>query len=93
MKTKKNPKNYNEFKEHYKNEIGDIGIFLLPHHGAKNNWNSKVLTDFYRATIFLNSAGRFSKYNHPSKDVIKELVLSGRIVLCSHENQVVEYII
>lgn len=93
LKTKKNPKNYNEFKKYYKNEIGDIGIFLLPHHGAKNNWNSKVLTDFYRATIFLNSAGRFSKYNHPSKDVIKELVLSGRIVLCSHENQVVEYII
>ena len=93
LKTKKNPKNYNEFKEHYKNEIGDIGIFLLPHHGAKNNWNSNVLTDFYRATIFLNSAGRFSKYNHPSKDVIKELVLSGRIVLCSHENQIVEYMI
>ena len=93
LKTKKNPKNYNEFKEHYKNEIGDIGIFLLPHHGAKNNWNSKVLTNFYRATIFLNSAGRFSKYNHPSKDVIKELVLSGRIVLCSHENQIVEYMI
>lgn len=92
LKIKENPKNYNEFKEHYKNEIDNIGIFLLPHHGAKNNWNSRVLTDFYSASIFLNSAGRFSKYNHPSKDIIKELVLSGKIVLCSHEDQVIEYI-
>lgn len=93
LKTKKNPKNYNEFKEHYKNEIDDIGIFLLPHHGAKNNWNSKVLTDFYRANIFLNSSGTNNRFKHPGFRVIKELLMDGRIVFCANEYLTVEYYI
>ena len=93
LKTKKNPKNYNEFKEHYKNEIDDIGIFLLPHHGANNNWNSLILEDFMRTLIFLNSSGLNNRFKHPGSMVIKELQKKRKIVCCANEYLTVEYYI
>ena len=93
LKTKKNPKNYNEFKEHYKNEIDNIGIFLLPHHGANNNWNSLILEDFMRTLIFLNSSGINNRFKHPGSMVIKELQNDGRIVCFANEYLTVEYYI
>ena len=93
LKTKKNSKNYNEFKEHYKNEIGDIGIFLLPHHGANNNWNSLILRDFMWPPIFLNSSGINNRFKHPGSMVIKELQNKGRIVCFANEYLTVEYYI
>lgn len=93
LKTKKNPRNYNEFKEHYKNEIGDIGIFLLPHHGANNNWNSLILEDFMRTLIFLNSSGLNNRFKHPGSMVIKELQKKRKIVCCANEYLTVEYYI
>lgn len=93
LKTKKNPKNYNEFKEHYKNEIDNIGIFLLPHHGANNNWNSLILGDFIRTPIFLNSSGINNRFKHPGSMVIKELLMDERIVFCANEYLTVEYYI
>lgn len=93
LKTKKNPKNYNEFKEHYKNEIDNIGIFLLPHHGANNNWNSLILEDFMRTLIFLNSSGLNNRFKHPGSMVIKELQKKRKIVCCANEYLTVEYYI
>lgn len=93
LKTKKNPKNYNEFKERYKNEIDDIGIFLLPHHGANNNWNSLILRDFMWPPIFLNSSGINNRFKHPGSMVIKELQKKSRIVCCANEYLTVEYYI
>lgn len=93
LKTKKNPKNYNEFKEHYKNGIDDIGIFLLPHHGANNNWNSLILRDFMWSPIFLNSSGINNRFKHPGSMVIKELQNNGRIVCFANEYLMVEYYI
>ena len=93
LKTKKNPRNYNEFKEHYKNEIGDIGIFLLPHHGANNNWNSRILYNFRLTSIFLNSSGINNRFKHPGSMVIKELQNDGRIVCFANEYLTVEYYI
>lgn len=93
LKTKKNPKNYNEFKEHYKNEKDDIGIFLLPHHGANNNWNSCILYNFRLTPIFLNSSGINNRFKHPGSMVIKELQNDGRIVCFANEYLTVEYYI
>lgn len=93
LKTKKNPKHYNEFKEHYKNEIDNIGIFLLPHHGANNNWNSLILEDFMRTLIFLISSGLNNRFKHPGSMVIKELQKKRKIVCCANEYLTVEYYI
>ena len=39
------------FCDYYKNEINDIGLIQIPHHGSKNNFNEKLLnipnTDFF----------------------------------------------
>lgn len=87
----RNKERYEHFFNYYKFEIDKTGLLLLPHHGAENNWNDLILSDFKDARIFLNSSGKRSKFNHPSAKVIKESLMDGRVILCSHESQTIEY--
>ena len=87
----RNKERYEHFLNYYKVEINKTGLLLLPHHGAGNNWNNLILKDFEDARIFLNSSGKGSKFNHPSAMVIKESLMDGRVILCSHESQTIEY--
>ena len=87
----RNKDRYKHFLNYYEFEVDKTGLLLLPHHGAGNNWNNLILRDFENARIFLNSSGKGSKFNHPSAKVIKESLMDGRVILCSHESQTVEY--
>ena len=93
LKTKKKTENYYDFIKHYIKEVCNTGIFLLPHHGANNNWNSLILEDFMRTPIFLNSSGINNRFKHPGSMVIKELQNNGRIVCFANEYLMVEYYI
>lgn len=93
LKTKKKTQNYEDFIKHYIKEVCDTGIFLLPHHGANNNWNSLILCNFICTPIFLNSSGLNNRFKHPGAMVIKELQKKSRIVCCANEYLTVEYYI
>ena len=93
LKTKKKIQNYDDFIKRYEKEAYNTGIFLLPHHGANNNWNSLILEDFMRTPIFLNSSGINNRFKHPGSMVIKELQNNGRIVCFANEYLTVEYYI
>ena len=71
----------------------DVLCFLIPHHGAKNNWNKNVLIDFPCANIFLNSSGSSNPYKHPSNVVITDLNKIGNSLLrCNEKNPITYYI-
>ena len=91
FKTKTKTQNYDDFIKHYEKEAYNTGIFLLPHHGANNNWNSFILRDFIWAPIFLNSSGINNKFKHPGIMVIGELIMNERTVFCASEYLTVEY--
>lgn len=93
VEDKKKPQNYDDFIKHYIKEVYNTGIFLLPHHGANNNWNSLILEDFMWPPIFLNSSGVNNRFKHPGSMVIKELQNNGRIVCFANEYLTVEYYI
>lgn len=93
LKTKKKIQNYDDFIKRYEKEAYNTGIFLLPHHGANNNWNSLILEDFMRTPIFLNSSGINNRFKHPGSMVIKELQNNGKIVCFANEYLTVEYYI
>ena len=92
-KTKKKTENYYDFIKHYIKEVCNTGIFLLPHHGANNNWNSRILCNFICTLIFLNSSGLNNRFKHPGSMVIKELQKKRKIVCCANEYLTVEYYI
>lgn len=93
FKTKAKTQNYDDFIKRYDKEVCKTGIFLLPHHGANNNWNSRILYNFRLTPIFLNSSGLNNKFKHPGSMVIKELQKKSRIVCCANEYLTVEYYI
>ncbi len=86
----KENENYFNFKNYYWEEINNIGLFLLPNYERINNWNERILDDFKEVKIFLDSSELESE-NHHSAELVKSFLMNGKIVLCSHEKQIVEY--
>lgn len=86
----KENENYFNFKNYYWKEINNIGLFLLPNYERINNWNERILDDFKEVKIFLDSSELESE-NHHNDELVKSFLMNGKIVLCSHEKQIVEY--
>jgi hypothetical protein len=55
---------------HYCHEINDVVVFLIPHHGSKNNWNDWFVDEFRNCAFWPCSHGKppNKKYHHPSAD-------------------------
>jgi hypothetical protein len=66
--------NYNKFYEHMKNELSNTGLCLIPHHGSKKSWNSKILEDAKNCLLWVSSAGIYNRYGHPCVQVINDIV-------------------
>lgn len=86
----KENENYFNFKNYYWEEINNIRLFLLPNYERINNWNERILDDFKEVKIFLDSSELESE-NHHNDELVKSFLMNGKIVLCSHEKQIVEY--
>ena len=81
---------YRKFVGYYQDEIGYVGSFFLPHHGASNSWNSRIIDDFSKA-IFFVSYGTNNRYGHPGKDLKSHLFHCGRHLCLVNEWQGVGY--
>lgn len=82
---------YEHFKNHFRNEVKEVFYFLIPHHGAKNNWTRKILKDFSTSHYFINSAGVSNKHDHPSDKVVLDVIKSGKKILYCNEIKTVYY--
>lgn len=93
LRVNKLTKKYDHFRNYFSSEKDKVLFFLVPHHGAVNNWNPAILKDFKKVNFFLNSAGLNNGYGHPDGDVIREIVSTGASFLWANENNLVEYFI
>lgn len=61
-----------------------IGVFLIPHHGAKANWNFKHPNDLENFELYVVSSG-LGRRNHPSIDVLEDIYINcnGEILHCT----------
>ena len=91
LRVNKRTKKYNHFCNHFATEKNKTLFFLVPHHGASNNWNSDILTDFKNVKFFLNSAGLKNRYGHPAELMIKEILATGSMFLWANENNSICY--
>lgn len=91
LKVKRADRKYRDFCNYFHDEKEKPLLFLTPHHGAFNNWNPSILSDFPEAKVFLNSAGITNKYGHPSSRVWKQILGANRIFLWANEKHKIEY--
>lgn len=67
----------------------DVALFLVPHHGSVNNWNSKVFKLFPNIRVAVISAGKMNSYDHPSPKVIWDIVDNGSCpIWCDEDHKV-----
>ncbi|WP_303885999.1 MBL fold metallo-hydrolase [Abiotrophia defectiva] len=91
LKVKKVDRKYRNFCNYFHDEKDKTLLFLTPHHGAFNNWNPSILSDFPKVIFFLNSAGKTNKYGHPSNRVLKQILGANRLFLWANEKNGIEY--
>lgn len=85
-------KKYKEFIEFYDKELTSLGVFQIPHHGAKGTWNDKILSQ-YPTAMFLASYGIGNQYKHPHAKVIDSLRNNGKTFFLGNDFCKIEYII
>lgn len=74
---------FEDLKKKYSKYWDSIKFIQVPHHGAKRNFNSRFLgIDKY----FIISVGLQNIYNHPSIQVISDILLFGGDLLIVTEN-------
>ena len=61
-------KRISAFVEHYKNFLGLINCFQIPHHGSHENM-IRVIDEFNLKKAFIQ-AGEFNKYGHPAYPIV-----------------------
>jgi len=69
---------YNELMKHYSSCLKNIFIAQVPHHGAKKNWNRKIIENIPNSDFWIISAGFRNRYGHPSYKVIEDICLNGK---------------
>lgn len=84
--------NYDELIKYFENEMNNLFIVTLPHHGSKNNWYYKFYKK-YCAWLYVAQAGFSSKFSHPSYEVVCGLQKYNRRFCIVNEFKKVTYII
>lgn len=69
---------------YFKRYWSNIGVFLVPHHGARANWNFRHPNDIDDFEQYVISAG-FNRKNHPHLKVVEDIYnnCSGGVYLCN----------
>ena len=81
-----NVDNINQFEQHYRDVLGNVFLYQLPHHGSENNWKSSFMDLMPNCYIWVASSGLQSKFSHPSGTVIKSICKQGRVPICVNQN-------
>lgn len=70
------------------NSVNDsISIMQVPHHGSKHNFNVDIFNAIPSVNILFISAGEKNRYRHPSCNVVKDILKSGRYLKLVTENK------
>lgn len=76
--------------KHYKSHINEIRHLLIPHHGSKGNWNTKILNSVQSPSHWYVSFGLGNQYRHPNTSVIRDVRANGGTVSLSNETMRVD---
>lgn len=74
-----------EFLNHFSSCLSYMTYLLIPHHGAKRNWNSIIINRVAKPSQWFVSFGLGNKYHHPNYGIIQEIVKHGNSVSISNE--------
>ena len=66
-----------EISTHFGLVLSRLSLCLVPHHGAKRNWNKAILTRVPAKCQWIISSGIANKYGHPSFAVTQDIVQNG----------------
>ena len=77
---------YNDFKNHFGEKLSSTVIFLVPHHGSKNNWNQKLIHEIKSGEIWIISADQKNNRYPPHKEVITDILYNGKMLFCTGKN-------
>jgi beta-lactamase superfamily II metal-dependent hydrolase len=78
-----------QLENHLNKQAKDVTLFLVPHHGSVNNFNSKVFERFPNIRVAVISAGMINSYGHPSPEVIRHIVDKGICpIWCDEDHKV-----
>ena len=78
-----------EIRRHYDGYFSKVSLALVPHHGAKRNWNNAILTKIPRNCAWVACSGISNKYGHPSFEVIQDAIRTGSILYwCNELNKI-----
>jgi len=76
----------NEVATVFSEELWRVGVFALPHHGAKSSYHSRLLEMFpgEKPTCVV-SAGVHSQYGHPFREVLMDVSAQGGSIVLVNE--------
>jgi len=76
-----------DYHKHFRSEFGKIGLFQIPHHGAKRNWRKKFLLDQPDCLLWVASSSISNGHGHPSMTVAYDIFEAGKgLVWCNEAN-------
>jgi len=78
-------KKWVEIENHFKGYFSKIALALVPHHGAKKNWNGAILTKIPQMCTWVASAGISNTYGHPNFSVVQHIIRNGNRFCLSDE--------
>jgi len=78
---------YNQIRNHYRNYLHHTFAVQVPHHGARNDWNSRLIDDVPDLSIWIVSAGSSNRYGHPRPSVIYDILQRGHALYWANELQ------
>jgi len=75
------------FTKHFEDELGRVGISLVPHHGAARNWRCGLPAAMVNCTAWVASFGTRNRYGHPGVAPVACVSAWGRAFLeCTEYN-------
>ena len=76
-----------DMNKHLSSVRDRIGLIQLPHHGARENFNSKLFSIGVSSKVFFASYGNANGYGHPSPRVWEEVGAHGMLCCGVDENR------
>jgi beta-lactamase superfamily II metal-dependent hydrolase len=76
-----------EFQSHFSQELREIGLVLMPHHGSRHNWRMQFPALVPNCELYVVSYGLGNPHLHPNKAAIDSVVATERQLLSCNQVQ------
>jgi hypothetical protein len=78
-----------QVQTHFMNEVQAIGLALIPHHGADDNWLPEFPTMMPNCILWAVSFGLGNSYHHPNTTVVDAISNAERhVLLCTQAQRI-----